>query len=873
MSSMLPTTNSTSSKPAIYPTLIIGLGGAGTNVVRYAKQRFLRSWRSHEKAKPWDDLPDVLQVLAVDTEPLVNRMGETPLYFNEFAFMGKFDATKLIANRKHHPYLAWWGADRDRDIPLGYVHNGAKQLRPIGRLAFFRNYLVFQKLMTDKVRNMLVLHAVQQAEHRGFEVMRNHRLVFIVSSLCGGTGAGMFLDVAHRVRHEVGSNATVIGIFLLPSVFEGTISSHIQRRRIRANAYAALKELEHFHETQSFQALYPSEQTPLPTVPYRAFSRIFLLDITNSEGVTLSDKSQIEKMAAHFIHLLTFSPLNKDILGQDVNAHSSEETTASGRHRNYSAFASGAIVMSRTVMQTYLMAATTWWAAERLRVGFAPDPRGEYTRKIYFQLRDRLKDIFRGYAVSEEELLNLRQDMVLSDGRWLKFANALDTTMRQIVIDYGLERSKDVAHRLGLKLGDSDIKPADLGDPTQFPLTRVAEPTAPPKSGFLQRLVPNAADMKAHQENLERYNSDLAEFKKVGLAEDIWKELLAKISGIAASYESILQINLDMLIKAQRLAAEQGKKAAQQLDPLHPGDGIEVTTIYEMETGAMRDEYSGILFQFFDRMLTSPIAGDSSQVTGWAILHSRLCQALLPENLRSMKPLSDGALQGMVSSALMQPPLSDLFQRLRTEFDIRNIVYLQYAEESQRNNGAVPPYYVPSQVMGSHVRPFAFADADLRPFSYADVDPIWLVSVPGDGNDGRGEVDQVFTQVMRDYGEFRQVHTGDGDRMDACSVVHGLPLELISSLPDLHSQYHGNEFPKSMLHLESDWVNLPEIYMPPDQEPATKKSAKSDRVDQSVPKSEPKASAGTRPKTPASATRRPQSASSAGDQSTEPGAI
>lgn len=873
MTSMLPTTNNTSSKPAIYPTLVIGLGGAGTNVVRHAKQRFLRSWRSHEKAKSWDDLPDVLQVLAVDTEPLVNHMGETPLYFNEFAFLGKFDATKLIANREHHPYLAWWGADRDRDIPLGYVHNGAKQLRPIGRLAFFRNYLVFQKLMTDKVRNMLVLHAVQQAEHRGFEVMRNHRLVFIVSSLCGGTGAGMFLDVAHRVRHEVGSNATVIGIFLLPSVFEGTISSHIQRRRIRANAYAALKELEYFHETQSFKALYPGEQTALPTVPYRAFSRIFLLDITNSEGVTLSNKSQIEKMAAHFIHLLTFSPLNKDILGQDVNAHSSEETTASGRHRNYSAFASGAIVMSRTIMQTYLMAAATWRAADRLKVGLTPDPKAEYTGKIYTQLRDKLKDTFRGYAVSEEELLNLGQDMARDDGRWLKFTNVLDRTLRKIAVDHGLERAKDVARRLGLKHGDSEIRPADLGDPTQFPLTRVPEPTTPPKNGFLQRLVPSAADMRAQQEAQTRYNLDLAEFKRVRTAEDIWLKLLEKISGIALSYEIILQTNLDMIAKAQQLAQEQGQEAAQQLDPLHPGEGIEVTTIYEMETGAMRDEYSGVLFQFFDRLLSNPSDGKSSQDTGWTLLHSHLCQKLLPENLRVMRPLSDGVLQGMVTTAFSQPPFSDLFQRLRTEFDIRNIVYLQYAQESHRNNGVVPPYFVPGQVMGSHVRPFAFADADLRPFSYADVDPIWLVSVPGDGSEGRGEVDQVFAQVMRDYGEFKQVYTGDGDRMDACSVVHGLPLELISSLPDLYSQYHGNEFPRSMLHLESDWVNLPEVYAPPDQEPEVAKPTKSDRGVSPGSKSEPKVPADTRLGPASGAASKRRVTPTANDQPTEPGAI
>ena len=217
------------------------------------------------------------------------------------------------------------GGGTSGDMPLGYIHNGARQLRPIGRLAFFRNYVTFKTLMVDKLRAMRQQAAIQEAEERGFPVAAGHRLIYIITSICGGTGAGMFLDVAHRVRQEVGSNADIIGIFLMPSTFEKEIRSDLQQRRIQANAYAALKELNYFHETQDFSAYYPGEEEPLPTTKYRAFTRVFLVERTNVDGRTLSSKRQAEQMIAHLIHLMSLSHMNKRILGLDVNV--TEERT------------------------------------------------------------------------------------------------------------------------------------------------------------------------------------------------------------------------------------------------------------------------------------------------------------------------------------------------------------------------------------------------------------------------------------------------------------------------------------------------------------------------------------------------------------------
>ncbi|RLT37983.1 MAG: hypothetical protein DWI57_12890, partial [Chloroflexi bacterium] len=56
-------------KPTIYPTLVIGVGGMGTNTVRAVKRRLRNVWGS-------DALPGMIQLLALDTEPLVNRLDQ-----------------------------------------------------------------------------------------------------------------------------------------------------------------------------------------------------------------------------------------------------------------------------------------------------------------------------------------------------------------------------------------------------------------------------------------------------------------------------------------------------------------------------------------------------------------------------------------------------------------------------------------------------------------------------------------------------------------------------------------------------------------------------------------------------------------------------
>ena len=447
-----------SEKPTIYPTLVVGVGGMGTNAVRAVKRRLRKAWGG-------ESLPAMIQLLALDTEPLINRLDQEPLYADESAYMGKFDATRLVDNLENHPEIArWWDYP---SIPLGYIHNGAKQLRPIGRLSFFRNYVNFKRLLETKYAALDKIRDLEMAQNRRFPVMSNYQLVYVVSSLCGGTGAGMFMDVAHRVRALVRSNARVVGIFFLPDVLEEEINSDLQRRRIKANAYAALKELNYFQETQQFHELYPSEQRALPDTPYAPFDFIFLLGRTNRDGRSLARKTDAENLAAHLIQLTAISHLSSEILGLEVNVVRermsgsvaaaevvNERSPKKGNYLVYSSFAASAIVAPDETLVNFWQQAFLADCMRRLAAGpELNDPR----QPISAQSRQKVLSIWQGLlarmrarylSLDNDRLEELVEEVEEQRGAWLGFKTAVDNTFRQAVLDTGLRGALSLADLL-----------------------------------------------------------------------------------------------------------------------------------------------------------------------------------------------------------------------------------------------------------------------------------------------------------------------------------------------------------------------------------------------------------------------------------------
>lgn len=821
--------------------MVVGVGGMGTNTVRAVKRRFRNVWSGN--LAPWtpkaaaDSLPGMIQLLALDTEPLVNRLDQEPLFADEFCYMGKFDATRLVANLDQHPEIArWWNYP---SIPLGYIHNGAKQLRPIGRLCFFRNYINFKQLMETKLASLDKIRDMEAAQNRGFPVVGNYQLIYVVSSLCGGTGSGMFMDTAHRLRAQVRNNGRIVGIFFLPDVLEAEISSDLQRRRIRANAYAALKELNYFQETQQFRALYPSEQRELPDAPYAPFDFIFLVGRTNRNGNSLARKSDAEQMAAHLIQMTAISHLSSEILGLEVNVvrermfdlsagaagevvgHHLRTDTNGGRNGNsarhflvYSSFAASALVAPHEALVDFWQRAFVADLVRRIAAGpTLSDPRAALpegdAHRILSLWQNLLNQLLTRYAALDNDRLEItRTEIDERTGAWQSFWEPVTQAIRQALLDTGIRGALALCDLLG------PINPA-AAPPESLPRQRLflvnnqpvneeqrllwrkllaqqggwQEQAQQLASGFGDLLMmavnPRSARERAREMATRRARSRL--FQRRDAVEQALVDQLGKQ---ATLLRETLRSQINACTLALAKANQEASRLAERIDPRLADGHSSTSTYYELETGAVGRDY----LQFFYRR-----AGSAVTAADW----KNALTPLFGQLLQSLTPLSADQILNQLNAGVADNV--PLLQRVHSTVDINHVIGTQHSEEMERIRQR-PDNRIHQWL--DRLNPYIRWDADRYSFHESNLEHIRLAAVPTNRKD-----DPLLLAATVGQEDMKWVPTGDPLRMDAVWIVHGLPVTLLDRLDEFRAQYENSfDFPiREEFHLNPEWVNLPDI--------------------------------------------------------------
>ncbi|MBI1916349.1 MAG: protein kinase [Planctomycetes bacterium] len=209
---------------ALTPLLVIGLGGLGAAVLQSLRTALDERFGSPEA------LPNV-RLLLIDTDPDVLRQATSRSQESAGRPSALTPEGVLLAplNRPSH-YLrprdgrasieAWLGQRVLYRIPREQLTTG---VRALGRLAFCDNYRVIERRLLaelDACRDPDRLRAV--AEQTGLGVRSTRPRVVVVAGLMGGTGSGMFLDVAYAVRQllrRLGDRRPdVTGLFFIPHV-------------------------------------------------------------------------------------------------------------------------------------------------------------------------------------------------------------------------------------------------------------------------------------------------------------------------------------------------------------------------------------------------------------------------------------------------------------------------------------------------------------------------------------------------------------------------------------------------------------------------------------------------------------------------------
>ena len=199
------------------------------------------------------------------------------------------------------------------------TQEGAGTTRPFGRISFFEKAEEIER----ELRSLTIPPAINSCSGlhgESIQVDRDAFHIYIVSSLSGGTGAGVFFDMAAMLRRiereqSAGGGAPwhIFGVFILPEVI--CADPRIERPgRIRSNAYAALKEIDYFMSGNSFTVQYPHWTVPLELSnrEYREslFNLIFLVDRTDeSELATRDDAAEV---SAEFLFYHAFTRGNSN---------------------------------------------------------------------------------------------------------------------------------------------------------------------------------------------------------------------------------------------------------------------------------------------------------------------------------------------------------------------------------------------------------------------------------------------------------------------------------------------------------------------------------------------------------------------------------
>ena len=227
----------------VQPTLIIGVGSCGNRVVQKVKERLVSRYNS------MDAIPAV-KLLAIDTDrnalgTLRREKGNGSLNNHESLETCLRKPEGYRGEKKSKTLLSWLSRRWIYNIPRSLQTEG---LRPLGRLAFADHFDSICDRVQELIREMATPEAVAQtADSLDMDPGDMQPRIFLVSSVAGGLGSGMVLDLAYTARllaHETGLNPqAIVGVML---------HSSYQRYRdpglAAANSFAFLTEMRHFAE-------------------------------------------------------------------------------------------------------------------------------------------------------------------------------------------------------------------------------------------------------------------------------------------------------------------------------------------------------------------------------------------------------------------------------------------------------------------------------------------------------------------------------------------------------------------------------------------------------------------------------------------------
>lgn len=311
--------------------LFVGIGGTGDEVLARLKDKVYATTGS---------IPDTLQFRLIDTEAddyrknkgarLGGEGSATAIEGNEYLQLaddppGTFAdyASKVARDPQTVAEMArWYRADLFKQNLSNADFNlvrGAGQHRQFARMGVFLNL--------SRVVSTL-RYAMEKCGHADGELP-----IWIIGSVAGGTGAGLYMDLAllaRLVAEQMGLRFRIIGAAVLPDAFKDVSIDG-------ARAYAVIRELERFQApvaTEYRGRFSEAEDGIRFSVDYDSTTRVNLTDklfdnlvYYNRECKTIDDRKSYFSEIADGLNLLLDDSAGDEIFRQWINAREGAATS------------------------------------------------------------------------------------------------------------------------------------------------------------------------------------------------------------------------------------------------------------------------------------------------------------------------------------------------------------------------------------------------------------------------------------------------------------------------------------------------------------------------------------------------------------------
>ena len=325
------------------PTLFIGVGGTGMEVLMRVRRRILNTlWGGSGARTRVESLADfpVAQFIQfdLDTGAVIDsgRAQAEDLQYDLVKFndddkvVGSFDMDKYSRDDdalERYPNIKDWLSLTPKKIrELGIdPDKGAGQIRAISRLYFFDKYANVRDKIRLKLKTLKAgLSHEQTLNKLGLKMEKGKFRIVVVGSVAGGTGSGAFLDMGLLARWlaktEVGAADVELMLFL-PTGY-----ADAGKDRTEANGYAALMELESaMMGNKGYVGRWDAyDQPQLPREPY---SEVYLIDSGNVAQQHTKDRQDVYHMVA--------DALFEDFASGDFARRKRSVAVNQAQHKNY----------------------------------------------------------------------------------------------------------------------------------------------------------------------------------------------------------------------------------------------------------------------------------------------------------------------------------------------------------------------------------------------------------------------------------------------------------------------------------------------------------------------------------------------------------